>query len=258
MEPKGQNEVDKFFEGLPSEEKKEVDIFEGDKPTPEKEKESDDKTPEKGHERRDNRQTRRLKEQLQQEREARLIAEARAEERRDIETKNLANSGEVPDAWIRMYGDTPEARAAWNLNKGILEGYAENAKKAAIDSIKAEQAAEVKATKEFEAFIDSELESIEDEFDVDVTSDSPAARKARRELLELVENLSPKDSDGSISGYADFHETFKIYQQNKKEAKPDASEKKGFASRSMERGGSDAPKAKEPTPGFFGWQKDLQ
>ncbi len=258
MDPKGQNEVDKFFDGLPSEETKEVDIFEDPKAgDPAQAAEgAEDGTKVEKPERRENRQTRRLKEQLQQEREARIAAEARAEGRAEIERSRPEAPGEVPDAWLRIYGDSPESRQAWQLNKGIFEGLAEKAKEKAVAEIDERQQNETKAAKEFESFIDQELEAIEDEFDVDVTSDSPAARKARRELLELVESLSPKDADGDLTGYADFTETWKLYR-DKSSKKRDASPNKDLAARSMERSGEVAPSEKKQTPGFFGWKQDL-
>ncbi len=252
--PKGENEVDKFFDSLPSEDKKQVDIFETPTEKTEPAAEGAEDAKAEKPERRENRQTRRLKEQLQQEREARIAAEARAEGRRDVEKQGVPT--DVPDAWLRMYGDTPESRTAWNLNKGILSEFAENAKKAAIAEIKAEAENEKSQAKKFEAFIDSEFEGIEDDFGVDITSNAPAAKKARRELLELVESLSPKDGDGNLTGYADFSETWKLYQERRQEKKS-AAPNKELASRGMERSGDVALTEKQPTPGFFGWKRDL-
>lgn len=256
--PKGQSEVEKFFEGLPSEDKKEADIFEDIKkedPPAKEEPKADD--PEKEGEPRKNRRHRRLEEQLQREREARIAAEARAGALAEMPHRS-ESEGEVPSEWLRIYGDTPESRTAWKLNKGIFEGIAEKAKKDAIAEIESKRAEEVRKAKEFESFIDSELEGIEDEFNVDVTSDAPAARKARRELLELVESLSPKDKDGNLAGYADFQETWKLYQAQRKEQKPDASKNKELAARTVEKSSDSQPVEKKRTPGFFGWQKDLE
>lgn len=253
-----ENEIDKLFESLPKEDKQELDIF-NEKPEPGKEEEpvkpevkSEEDEPRK------NRRHRRLEQQLVQEREARIRAEARAEAREELESKGPKEPGEVDERWLRMYGDTPEARTAWKLNQELLRDYTKNLKEEALEEIRNESRESDRQTQEFERFIDSELESIEDEFNVDVTSDAPAARKARREFLELVQNLSPKDQDGTITGYADFSAAWEMYQlkRGSQETKPDASRNKEVASRSMEKSGSSGNGEKPVTSGFRGWMKD--
>lgn len=264
MEPeKGQSELEKLFEGLPDEEVAEGDIFAdiGKKQddqavaAPAKDDAQVVDDPAKGDEPRKNRRHRRLEKQLQEEREARIRAEALAEGRTSAQS---ADAGDVPQEWLRMYGDTPESRQAWALNKGILTGFMAQAEENAVKRIQAEQAKQREQEQQFEQFIEEELEDIEDQFNVDVTSDAPAAKKARREFLELVQSLSPKDESGSITGYADFTESWKIYQDKKKAVAPDKSRAKEIASRGLTNSGNAAPEEVKRTPGFFGWQQDLK
>lgn len=260
--PKGQNEVDKFFDGLPSDEPVQADILADEAPKDgagtEKEGEGAGDGSEKGQpSERKNRRQRRLESQLQTERELRIAAEAKAAGRTEAEQFSRAVTAEPPEKWLRIYGDTPESRMAWNLNKELFEDYAKKAKDEALSEVDARQKKVADQQKEFESFIDAELEGIEDEFDVDVTSDSPAARKARREFLELVEKLSPKDGSGVITGYADFGEAWQLYQKQKAEPKDGTvDKKKDLASRGMQRGGGEEPAEKQRTPGFFGWMND--
>ncbi len=254
MDPKDKKpEVDNFFDGLPEADKEVANIFDAE--IPEKgEKKEDPK--EEEPEGRKNRRHRRLEKQLQTERELRIAAEAKAEGRAEAEgSSKEASVDGMPASWKATYGDSPESRQAWAVQSEIMAQYAEQAKTAAIAEIEHTQAQERAAQKEFETFIDNELESIEDEFDVDVTSNSPAAKKARREFLDLVQQLSPKDEDGQVTGYADFQEAFKIYQEKK--SKPDNSRQKEIASRSMERPGSETAPERKQTPGFFGWRTDM-
>lgn len=264
--PKGESEVDKFFGDLPSEETKQVDIFEKEgAPAPEdKEKEGSEKSNEgddleKGGEPRKNRRHRRLEEQLQKEREARLIAEAKAEGRSEAERFTRDTQTQVPVKWLQIYGDTPESRAAWAIQKELFDEQAKAVREATLQEVEAREKKRVDEQKQFESFIDGELEGLEDEYNVDLTSDAPAARKARREFLELVAELSPKGEDGAITAYADFDAAWKQYRKGRNEKKPDltAERRKELASRSLDpnSGGGDPPQ-RDLTPGFFGWMKD--
>lgn len=258
--PHDKNEVDKFFENLSGEQAPESNIFEdeGVEPQAPAAKQEGEENPAKGEEPRKNRRHRRLEDQLQKERELRIAAEAKAAGKAEADANRPASNDDVPEKWLRMYGDTPEARQAWGLQKELFADVKNEAKREALAEIEAKQAATEKARTEFETFIDNEFENIEDEFDVDLTSDAPAARKARREFLELIQSLSPKDANGSLTGYADFEQTFKLYQTQKGKAAPDVSKQKEIASRGMNQSGdSAAAPAKTVTPGFRGWMKDL-
>lgn len=251
------NEVEKFFETLPSEDKKLVDIFE--KPLPEKGNGAE--SLEKEGEPRKNRRTRRLETQLQEElgkvRDLRIAEEARAAQRN--EGARNASPSDVPDKWIRVYGDSPESRTAWQLQKEIFDEHADKIREEARRDLQKEREDSAKKQKEFDAFIGTELETLEDEYDMDLTSSAPAAKKARREFLELVESLSPKGADGELTAYADFGEAFKIFQQKANEKNsPEAERRKELAARSMNQAtGNASEQTKDRTAGFWGWQKDL-
>jgi hypothetical protein len=265
--PKGQqgsSEVDKFFDNLQAEDVQDADIFD-DKPKPEGQGQQaaedadgsgDAGSSKDANEPRKNRRHRRLETQLQQEREARIAAEARAAGRADAE-RTSPGSDDMPQEWVTMYGDTPESRQAWALQKKLLNDHGERIRKETVAEIEERQRKDREQADNLKTFITGELEEIEDAHDVDLTSDQPSARKARRELLDLVEKLSPKDAQGNVTGYADFEQAFTIYQERANKA-PDASRQKDLASRSMTRSGDAAAAApSKQTPGFFGWRKDL-
>lgn len=246
------NEVDKLFEELPSEDKKVVDIFEPEKPADNVAKE----TPEE--EVPTNRTERRLRDRLQKERESNIALNARiqalAEMRGEVPTRS--DSDDIDSRWLAIYGDTPATRQAWKLQKEMFQDMTAQAKEDALKEIRQQEFEAEQEQKHYDNLIDSELESIEDTYNVDVTSDAPAARKARREFLEMVQRLSPKDEDGMITGYADFGATWEAYQFKREREKPSASRQKDMADRSMAKSGGNAPLEKQPTPGFFGWKKD--
>lgn len=242
---KDKSEVEKLFEGLPNDNQKAADIFDT-KVEPNKEAdiipakdENNDDEPRK------NRRHRRWEAQLSDKEKELIAREARLEA---LAEAGIANkTGDVDERLLRIYGnETPEGKMASKLLQDALKDFSEKAKNEAIREIEERQRSAQREEQQFEKLIDDELDNIEDEFNVDITSNSPAARKARRELLEMVQSLSPKDEDGTITNYADFTETFKLYQLRKSGEKQDSSidRRKEIANRSMDKSGNvDAAKA---------------
>lgn len=252
-----ENKVEEFFEGLPSEDKKEVDIFEEENKKVESKVEID---PEEVPESIKDRRHRRLEQRLQAERESNIALNARINALSETDRfRQDLKAEDVPLDWLSVYGgNTPEgqeqAKRAYKLQQEMLSNVKEEAKREALEAIETHQQESVKQQKEFESFIDSELESIEEQFNVDITSNAPSARKARREFLELVQKFSPKDEDGTIKDYADFGATWEMYQTTQK--KTDNSKQKDLANRTMKQSSGEEVKEKQPTPGFRGWIKD--
>lgn len=260
MEPKDNSAVENFFNGLPKEDKDIADIFQ-------EEKKPEGTIPEKGggesgeddNEPRKNRRHRRLEEKLQQEREANIALNERIRLLTEAERFSQETGGEVDPRLLKVFGTSDEGK---ELSKIFTDIRAEDRKIAAQQALAEFQAIQERAQseqREYEKFIDESLEWLEDEHNIDLTSDAPAARKARRELLELVESLSPKDAEGTITGFADFGSTFDLYQRTKAESKsnPTADRRKEISSNSMERpAGSPSGTPKQITPGFHGWKRD--
>lgn len=230
-----------FLKDIPNEDKSESDLF-GESIQAPAAKADDTEEPAKDSEPYKNRRHRRLEQQLQTEREARIRAEALAEAR--SEARQFAQDNNVDERLLEMYGNTDEGKKAARLHMELLNDATAKGKEAALQELKEERVREAEAQKNYESFIDSELEAIEDEHNVDITSDAPAARKLRREFLETVQKLSPKDEDGTITSFADFGGVWDSF--NEKRAKPDNSRAKELASRTMAPTGSvDSSKAED-------------
>lgn len=244
------DEIEKLFNDLPTEDKALADIFQTET-TPVVETGSEE-VPAKDDEPRKNRRHRRLEQQLAEEREARIRAEALAQGR--AEGRPSTDAATDPRL-VAMYGENTEAI---RLHAELLNDFAAKAKEQALNEFRSSVAEEQAQQKKFESYIDRELESIEDEFDVDITSDSPAARKMRHELKDLVEKLSPKDEDGNLTGYADFKETFEVYQSRREKANAGTDRAKEIAARTMQKPGNTVPAPQAPTPGFRGWMSDYK
>lgn len=257
MEPN--NEVDKFFADLPGEDKKVADIF-----APETsqevtgtglEKGRSTDTPEEGEEPHKNRRHRRLEAQLDREREARIRAEA---ERDAARNTPIVIDPTVDERLVRLYG--AENTEAQRLHMDLLRDFSKKAKEDAFKEMQDERAREVKEKAEYESLIGDELEAIEDEDGIDLTSNAPKARKLRNDLLTLVDRLSPKDEQGNIIAYADFGQAYDLLKAQSGSAQAGATtteRAKEIAGRTMQRGGVGQAAPKVPTPGFDGWKRDL-
>lgn len=250
--PPERNEVDKFFEGLPQEENQPVaDIF-GETQGPVAQTAE---TPAEGDEPRKNRRHRRLEQQLEKEREARIAAEARAAGYADARQESQESNSQIDERLLRMYG--ADGMEAAKLHSDLLNDYATKAEERAMQRFEAQQQQSRQEEAQATEFIDAELEAIEDEYGVDVTSDAPAARKARREFLTLVEKLSPKDSEGKVTDFADFDEAWEVFQSTQKKPDTTSDRAKEIAGRTMENSGNTRNAPRTPTAGFDGWKTDF-
>lgn len=236
---KQQSEVDKFFGDLPSEDKKVADVFEDKKPEPKvPEKDEEEGLEEDESEVRKNRRHRRLEEQLQKERDSNIALNERIKVLSEVSQfkKSISTDDSIDPRLVEIFGPTDEGKKIAKHLSEILEEKTEIAREKAIQEMEERQSRVIQEQKQYESLIDSELEALEDKHNIDLTSDSPQARKARREFLEMVQNLSPKDEDGTITGYADFDSTFDLYRQTRE--RPQSNDRqKEIASRSMQRSG---------------------
>lgn len=254
-EQKGSS-VEEFFKGLPTEDKREQDIFDEKKKEEPKTEEAPEKEvdPEEVPDSLKNRQHRRLEQKLQKERESNI---ALAERVKILsESDRFAEESKIDPRIAKMFDTSDVGKEnALRLHE-VMQDMSARAKQEALEEIQNQQVKEREEQKSYEGFIDNELESIEDQYNIDLTSDAPKARKARREFLELVQSLSPKDEDGTITGYADFGSTFEVYQQTHTE-KVDNSRQKELASKLMQKSGNSETPTPQITSGFRGWEKDM-
>lgn len=125
--------------------------------------------------------------------------------------------------------DTPEKLSATTILKKALSGMSESAVNKALEKIQEQREKESQAVRDEENAIEKGLERLEDEENADFSN--PTERKA---FLNLLEKLSPKDSDGNIKEYADFGATYEIFEKSKEKS----TRAKELASRSMTHSGA--------------------
>lgn len=192
-----------------------------------------------------NRRHRRLEQQLEAEKRSNIELAARLSERSEMDKfRQDTGSDNLDEELARIYGtETPETKQASQILQKAFDRFTERAEQRALERFQEMQESSVAEQREAEQTIDDELEGLEDAYNVDLTSNSAAARKARNDLLTLVERISPKDDEGNVKEYADFGEAFQILQ-NSQEKNTRA---KDLGSRSMVRSGASEPSKLEAT-----------
>ncbi len=251
-------QIDDFFSKLPEEDKELADVFDDKKPKESKPEEPkpDLDDPEKAPESVKDRRHRRLEKRLQEERESNIALNARVQALSEMDKFSKEVGDEVIPDIAKMFDSSDAGKEnALRLSKVIAETQ-RKAKEDALKEIREESQKAVEEEREYESFIDGELESLEDEFGVDLTSNAPKSNKMRREFLEMVEELSPKDENGEIINYADFHAVFSQYSRITE--KPQNTRREEIADRSMKRSTSGTESTNQRTRGFDGWKKDIE
>ncbi len=201
-------------------------------------------TTETADEPRKNRQHRRLEQKLQAEREANIALTERVKTLSEVQKFAQATEGTVDADLIRLYGDTEAGRAAAKLTQGLLEKNKTQAREEALELFQKQQAEANKEVESNKQELETMLEDIEDEFNVDITSDTPASRKARQGFYSLLEKMSPKDKEGQVVDFADPIAVWEMYQlQNK----PDNNRAKDLSARTMVRSGASVDTKLEAT-----------
>lgn len=187
----------------------------------------------------DNREARRAKKALQEEREASILMAERlrvlSEEVSELkkfkgETRESVDS-DLHKVLFGSQEETPETRAtAVNLQK-VFERNMQLAKEGAIKELESRSQAGTQEFKRAKDFVDSEFEALEDKYGVDLTSPS----KTRDDFVDFVEKLSRKDDEGNITEYADFQNAYEVFQTLQKR---DSSRQRDLGSRGMTRSGN--------------------
>lgn len=151
---------------------------------------------------------------------------------------------EEDDYYERLIGnDTPEKIAMIREAKARDERLLAQAEERAWNRLTEAQQKEIEADAQAEEELDNSLDEIEETFGVDITSNSPVARKTRVDFLKFVEKIAPKDRDGNLIGYPDMLSAFETFQERK--TAPASTRAKDLASRSIGRSAEVSNKPQE-------------
>lgn len=177
--------------------------------------------------------------------------EKRASQFKPSETRQFIEEtkGEEDDlvtAFEHIIGnDTPEKQHALNmLRKGITD-VGEKATAQVIQKLQQEREQETEAERQAEEELTQGFENIEESYGVDLTSNTPAAKKTKSDFIEFITRIAPKNSEGQVIAFPDLEASFETFQEKRKAPAPTNNRAKELASRSMTRSAeSSAPSGK--------------
>lgn len=141
---------------------------------------------------------------------------------------------------LAIGNDTPEKVQALNAFKSALTNLDKRASEKAIAHLEEIQEREAEADREAEQELETAFENIEETFEVDITSNSPLAKKTRQEFVSFVEKIAPKDRNGEIIDYPDMTSAWETFQDLKKSTGT-SNRAKELASRGMARSSGSEP-----------------
>lgn len=179
-----------------------------------------------------NRRERRLMRKLQEEKDSSIFLAGRLEAQE--EAKKLLSNEEADylEGIKNIYGtESPEAILATELLTKAIVGARDDAENRAYSRIQTERQNETQAVQEAEFELDSIIEDIEDNFDIELT---PGQQKA---YFELLQKMSPKDQSGEVTSLADPYAVYELFSERLKKPEPDNRAKK-LSSRSMTQSGA--------------------
>lgn len=140
----------------------------------------------------------------------------------------------LPSSFIKLVGnDTEEKKEVLrDLSNyfGTLKG---EARKEFLAELQQQQEQQLVEDRHAQEELDTSFEEIEETYNVDLSSSSAAAKKARSEFIDYIRKIAPKNEEGEVVGFPDLVSSFEEYQDRSKRVP--ASRAKELASRGLAR-----------------------
>lgn len=153
---------------------------------------------------------------------------------------------DLTNVLTRIIGnDTPERVQAIKDFRKQLGSLEEKGAQRAMQQL--EQQAEQQREQDVAAQeeLDTAFEEIEDTYSVDLSSNSPTARKTRSDFVDYIRKIAPKNEDGEVIAFPDLSAAYEEFAERSKKA-PTNNRAKELAARGMQRS-TDA--SKQPAVG---------
>lgn len=144
---------------------------------------------------------------------------------------------DVISAFTAIIGnDTPEKVKALEALEKTLNGADERASQKAIERFQKQQEELIQkateADKRAQYELDNYFDEIEENYNVDLTSNSASAKQLRSQFIEYVRKVAPKDEKGEVERFPDLVGAFEEFQERNKRT---ASRAKELANRGITR-----------------------
>ena len=178
-----------------------------------------------------------LRNQLQEEREARIRLEEQV--KANVSTRKTEADPDIK----RLLTEVKDPEEASQIFESLLSKVRSEAETSAFERYKAAQAEGDEETNQLAQTINEKVEAIEDKYGVDLTSD----KKTRGAFLDFVNEMSDPDSDALPN--MDF--AWRQFQKTMKAPAGDTARKSQISSRSMTRSSTTRPEGKNIQPMTF-------
>lgn len=133
---------------------------------------------------------------------------------KDMPAAQKEETKDEDDYYVRLIGnDTPEKVAMIKESKARDERMLQEAEERAFNRLSQKEQAALQEEEEAEEELNNAFETIEQTFDVDLTSKS--SQKVRSEFLTYVEKIAPKDKDGGIVAYPDMNAAWETFNERR-------------------------------------------
>lgn len=152
-----------------------------------------------------------------------------------VVTENTEDSDDITDVLTRIIGDdTPEKRAGVKDLRRVLIEREEKGAQRALEQLQNEKNEERQAEAEAQDELTRGFEEVEENFNVDLTSNTPQVRKERGEFVDFIKRIAPKDENGDVTQFPDLAESYQLFKDTRKPAQNNTRAKE-LASRGMAR-----------------------
>lgn len=155
-----------------------------------------------------------------------------AQFKKDVEDINL------PDSFVRLVGnDTPEKLAVLKDLSSYFSTLKGEAKQDFLREIEEQKQQATQAEAQAQEELETSFEEIEENYDVDLSSNSASAKQMRAQFIEYVRKVAPKDENGEVKAFPDMLASFEEFQERNKRIPVPQTRAKELASRGMARSG---------------------
>lgn len=154
---------------------------------------------------------------------------------------------EIPDVLVKIIGnDTPEKQQALKEFAQYLGGLEEKGAQRAIKELENQANAQAQEDVRAQEELDESFGDIEEEYGVDLSSNTAKARQLRTQFVDYVRKIAPKNEDGEVVAFPDMQSAFETFQERQQKAPATSTRAKEIASRGVSRS-SDATLAPKTT-----------
>jgi hypothetical protein len=144
-----------------------------------------------------------------EEAEARYLESLRAREERNVSQETISThyKGDLPGFWVKLYGDSEASREAYAYELQRQNQIREEARRDAVEAVRAESQYERQTITANENEIDNRLDDLGSYLGRDLTP------KEEDKLLDIIDEYTPKDANGMYAGdLISFDKAWEIYE----------------------------------------------